>query len=150
MRRRRRYEVVVEGLSGQAASHRSVVSEHRSESEARENASLERSRLEVIYGENASSWRVLVVRDDEVIHQEDPAGAPDQKSIATPPIRAVTPPGADTAETSEPEGDAEPEREADADPGDERAPGGRVPDWVLAKFEESIARRASREDDAPE
>ena len=152
MRRRRRYEVVVEGLSGQAASHRSVVSEHRSETEARENASLERSRLEVIYGENASSWRVLVVRDDEVIHQEDPAGAPDQKSIATPPIRAMTPPGAETKDTPAADADAAsaPEREPETGTDDERAPGGRVPDWVLAKFEESIARRAGREDDAPE
>ena len=151
MRRRRRYEVVVEGLSGQAASHRSVVSEHRSEAEARENASLERSRLEVIYGENASSWRVLVVRDDEVIHQEDPAGAPDQKSIATPRIRART----SAAPVSDPDPEAVVEAEEDAepgsdDPGEERAPGGRVPDWVLAKFEESIARRAAREDDTSE
>jgi hypothetical protein len=155
VRRRRRYEVVVEGLSGQAASHRSVVSEHRSEAEARENASLERSRLEVIYGENASSWRVLVVRDDEVIHQEDPAGAPDQKSIATPRIRARTSaapvpdadPSADPEAVVEAEEDAEP---GSGDPGEERAPGGRVPDWVLAKFEESIARRAAREDDTSE
>jgi len=148
VRRRRRYEVVVEGLKGQAASHRSVVSEHRSEAEARENASLERSRLEVIYGENASSWRVLVVRDDEVIHQEDPAGAPDQKSIATPPIRART--SAVPVPDADPEAVVEPEAPSEGGSGDaeeERAPGGRVPDWVLAKFEESIARRAAREDD---
>ena len=146
MRRRRRYEVVVEGLSGQAASHRSVVSEHRSESEARENASLERSRLEVIYGENASSWRVLVVRDDEVIHQEDPTGAPDAKSIATPPIRARVP--AVPVEAADEGPAVEPEAERTSGGDEERAPGGRVPDWVLAKFEESIARRAAREDDA--
>lgn len=134
------------GLSGQATSHRSVVSEHRSESEARENASLERSRLEVIYGENAASWRVLVVRDDEVIHQEDPAGAPDAAAIAS----AMPQPAAPEDEHPEPEGDAEEPSGEEPEPAaaDEPPPSGPVPDWVLAKFEESIARRGDREGEA--
>ena len=41
MRFRRRYEVVVEGVSGQAVAQRTVISEHRSEADARESAELE-------------------------------------------------------------------------------------------------------------
>lgn len=143
----------MEGLSGQAASHRSVLSEHRSEADARESASLERSRLEVIYGENAADWRVLVLRDDEVVHQEIPASAADLASITgdipMPVIEAET----ETEEAPAPEAQDAPapgEREsAPARDDEEPVPEGPVPDWVLAKFEESIARRGQRED-APE
>jgi hypothetical protein len=133
---------VVEGLSGQAASHRSVLSEHRSEADAREAAILERSRLEVIYGENATDWRVLVVRDDELVHQENPAGARDLASITgdIPIPEGIQEPAADDEAAPEAEPDAEPARAV------EPPPEGPVPDWVLAKFEESIARRGDRED----
>lgn len=146
---------MVEGLSGQAASHRSVLSEHRSEADARESASLERSRLEVIYGENAADWRVLVLRDDEIVHQENPASAADLASITGDiPIPAL-------ADEGEGEGEEAPAPEVQDAPApddgesaparddDEPVPEGPVPDWVLAKFEESIARRGQRED-APE
>ncbi len=146
---------MVEGLSGQAASHRSVLSEHRSEADARESASLERSRLEVIYGENAADWRVLVLRDDEIVHQENPASAADLASITGDiPIPALE-------DETEGEGEEAPAPEAQDAPvaddqesapagdDDEPVPEGPVPDWVLAKFEESIARRGQRED-APE
>lgn len=148
MRRRRRYEVVVEGLSGQAASHRSVLSEHRSEADALESASLERSRLEVIYGENAGNWRVLVLRDDELVHTETPASAADLASITGDiPVQRAPEEVSDEPDDAEPEPEAEAEEEAA--PPAEPSPEGPVPDWVLAKFEESIARRGERED-APE
>jgi hypothetical protein len=152
VRRRRRYEVVVEGLSGQAASHRSVLSEHRSETEALESASLERSRLEVIYGENAGNWRVLVLRDDELVHTETPASAADLASITGDiPVQRAPEEVSDEADATAPgaEAEAEVEPEEEAAPPAEPSPEGPVPDWVLAKFEESIARRGERED-APE
>jgi hypothetical protein len=134
VRRRRRYEVVVEGLSGQAASQRSVIGEHRSEAEAREAAAHERKRLEVIYGEGASAWRIVVVRDDEVVAEERPAASPDR-------------------ETPEPEPDPE---EVAPPPPTEREEwpdmdmSGPVPDWVINKVEESIARRRDRERGTPD
>lgn len=143
MRRRRRYEVVVEGVSGHAASQRSVISEHRSEADARENAAHERARLEVIYGEGAVAWRILVVRDDEVIAEERPNGVPEERS--SPRILP------DEAEPAAEEG---PGDEAPAAP---RTPpqewpdmdiSGPVPEWVISRVEESIARRRGRERDA--
>jgi hypothetical protein len=149
---------VVEGLSGQAASHRSVLSEHRSEADARESASLERSRLEVIYGENASDWRVLVLREDQVVHEEIPASSADLASITadipTPVAEGAPEPG-DATDADPPPTPAPIAEDADApgaepDPAaQEPLPEGPVPDWVLTKFEQSIARRGERED-APE
>lgn len=139
---------MVEGLSGQAASHRSVLSEHRSEADALESASLERSRLEVIYGENASDWRVLVLRDDELVHQEIPLGAGDLAAITGDiPLPAVEE-SAEAEDASAPDADAAPAPEEEPAPARaaEPVPEGPVPDWVLAKFEESIARRGERED----
>lgn len=133
---------MVEGLSGQAASHRSVLSEHRSEADARESASLERSRLEVIYGENAADWRVLVLRDDEIVHQENPASKADLASITGDIPIPVVEDEAEEPPAPEAQDDAPaPERDDQEPP-----PEGPVPDWVLAKFEESIARRGTRED----
>ena len=104
---------MVEGLSGQAASHRSVLSEHRSEADALESASLERSRLEVIYGENAADWRVLVLRDDELVHQEIPASAADLgRDHGRHPVPAVA--ATAEAQAEEPEADAAPEPQEDA------------------------------------
>lgn len=171
MRRRRRYEVVVEGLSGQAASQRSVISDHRSEADARETASLERARLEVIYGDAARSWQILVIRDDEVIAVETPHGgdeprrraaerAPRSRPLpeAEEPLPEVEesvvvirpqpePPGPEAGARDEPEDDEGPST-ADAPPvpppaADADRPG-RVPDWLIARVEESIARQRDR------
>ncbi len=133
MRRRRRYEVVVEGLSGHAASQRSVIAEHRSESEARETAAHERARLEVIYGDAASAWRIVVIRDGEIVAEERPAAAPD-RSAPAPTEATDEPPGA-TGRQEWPDMDLS----------------GPVPDWVITRVEESIARRRDRERaDAPD
>jgi hypothetical protein len=145
---------VVEGLSGRAASHRSVLSEHRSEADARESASLERSRLEVIYGENASDWRVLVLREDEVVHEEIPASSADLASITgdipMPAAEAGGAGGADPPPAPAPVAEDPAAADAEAAPAaQEPLPEGPVPDWVLTKFEQSIARRGERED-APE
>ena len=155
MRRRRRYEVVVEGLSGQAASQRSVISDHRSEADARENASLERARLEVIYGDGARSWRILVMRDDEIVAVETPHGGDEpRRRAAERAPRSQPVPVADEPTGRAPEAD-------DADPGDDDADDagapsasdepagdpdrpGRVPDWLIARVEESIARQRDR------
>jgi hypothetical protein len=111
MRRRRRYEVVVEGLSGQAAAQRSVVSDHRTEADAREVARVQRARLQVIYGEGADAWRVVVMRDDELVVEENPAPPP-------PPPRAAPP----RVESEPPFS-------------------GPVPDWLIERVEGSIARQ---------
>jgi len=129
VRRRRRYEVVVEGLSGQAASQRSVIGEHRSEAEAREAAAHERKRLEVIYGEGASAWRIVVVRDDEIVAEERPAASPDRRVPDPAPDPGEVPPPTVTAREEWPDMDMS----------------GPVPDWVINKVEESIARRRDKE-----
>ena len=72
MKFRRRYQVVVEGVSGQATAQRTVISEHRSEAEAVEAARIERSRLEVIHGGGAASWRILVMLDRQIVAEEVP------------------------------------------------------------------------------
>ena len=177
MRRRRRYEVVVEGLSGQAASQRSVISEHRSEADAREDASLERARLEVIYGDAARSWRILVVRDDEVIGVETPHGGEEPRRRAAeraprsqplPQAEEPLPEVEESVVVIRPEAPRDPAPEpheegvaaADASqepPAPEPDRPGRVPDWLIARVEESIARQRERtygspsrdEDDAP-
>ena len=183
MRRRRRYEVVVEGLSGQAASQRSVISEHRSEADAREDASLERARLEVIYGDAARSWRILVVRDDEVIGVETPHGGEEPRRRAAeraprsqplpqaeeplPEVEEPLPEVEESVVVIRPEALHDPAPEphedgsaADAShepPAPEPDRPGRVPDWVITRVEESIARQRDRsygsssrdEDDAP-
>jgi hypothetical protein len=134
VRRRRRYEVVVEGLSGQAASQRSVIGEHRSEAEAREAAAHERKRLEVIYGEGASAWRIVVVRDDEVVAEERPAASPDHQTPEPEPDPEDVAPPPPTEREEWPDMDMS----------------GPVPDWVINKVEESIARRRDRERGTPD
>lgn len=136
----------MEGLSGQAASHRSVISDHRSEAEARENASLERARLEVIYGDAARSWRILVMRDDEVVAEEIPHGGDEPRRRAAeraprsrPRPAIPTKPDADADEPDGPPRADEPfnaRREGDG--------AGPVPDWLIARVEDSIARQRDR------
>jgi hypothetical protein len=147
---RRRYQVVVEGISGQAVAQRTVISEHRTEAEAWESAELERSRLEVIHGGAARSWRILVTRDDEVLAEVRPEA--DGEDLLTPaapfptpeaaPDEAAEPPDA-AAEQERPEEPEEPMAEG------EPPPEGRVPDWVIRRFEDSIERRGEREEGAP-
>lgn len=140
----------MEGLSGQAASHRSVISDHRSEAEARENASLERARLEVIYGDGARSWRILVVRDDEIVAEEIPHGGGGGETRRRAAERAPRPrhrPHAESEQDAEPApaqppGDAGDERPADRPSDDDAA--GPVPDWLIARVEQSIARQRDR------
>jgi hypothetical protein len=154
VRRRRRYEVVVEGLSGQAAAQRSVVAEHRSEDAAREDARIERNRLEVIYGEAASDWRVVVIRDDEVVWEERPKGTQGPRlaptSLDPPPL----PPVADDPPpepTGPPATGADPGRQPQPEPPPPPAPdpepetSGPVPDWLIERVEQSIARSQQRD-----
>lgn len=85
MRWRRRFQVVVEGEAGAAISQRSVISEHRSERDAREAAAQERRRLEVIRAEEAADWVISVVRGDEVVHVERPFDGR-RDAVPTPPL----------------------------------------------------------------
>jgi hypothetical protein len=136
--------VVVEGVSGQAAAQRSVISEHRSETEAREAAAVERARLEVIHGGTAGSWRILVLRDDETVAEEVPnAEGEDLLAVLTPPPPAPAP--AEPPEPSEAEPPEEPGEPAAAPEPPEPPPEGPVPDWLIRQIEESIARRGDRE-----
>ncbi len=154
LRRRRRYEVVVEGLYGQAAAQRSTVSDHRSEGDALEAARQECDRLRVIYGDGASSWRIRVVRDGETVDEliPEPTSAR-RRSVeplpAAPAEPAAEPEPAAREETGEfpapgapgaaPE---EPAPPAAAEEPDEES--GPVPDWLIARFEESIERQRER------
>ena len=136
---------MVEGLSGQAAAQRSVVSEHRSEDAAREDARVERNRLEVIYGEAASDWRVVVIRDDEVVWEERPKGTVGPRLAPTP----LDPPPAPAAPRGEGDAPAPPRGAAAAPAEREEEPepetSGPVPDWLIERVEQSIARSQERE-----
>lgn len=161
MRFRRRYEVVVEGVSGQAAAQRSVVSEHRSASEARERARAERARLEVIHGASAQAWRVLVEVDGRVVHEERPhaegedllaaaALAAAEAETEPQPEPAPEPAGEQPAAVRPQAAEPAPGGPANGTPAaPEPPPSGPVPDWVIRRFEESIARRGEREDRGP-
>jgi hypothetical protein len=144
---RRRYQVVVEGVSGQAVAQRSVISEHRSEAEAREAAEHERARLEVIHGSGARSWRILVVLDQEVLAEVRPEAEGEDLLRA----RRVTPPRPEPAEEPVDEGGAEAEAAEEAEPAEEPEPPpeGPVPGWVIERFEDSITRRGEREERGP-
>lgn len=141
LRRRRRYEVVVEGLYGQAAAQRSTVSDHRSEADALEAARLECDRLRVIYGDGASSWRIRVVRDGETVQELIPEPTSARGRSVEPLAPAPTEPAA--GQTGElPAPDAEPaQADPPADPAEDDGP---VPDWLIARFEESIERQRER------
>jgi hypothetical protein len=146
---RRRYQVVVEGVSGQAVAQRSVISDHRSEAEAREAAEHERARLEVIHGGGARSWRILVVLDQEVLAEVRPDAEGEDllraRPVAPPPPEpAEAPAEADRAEAEAEEEEAEPAEEPAEPP-----PEGPVPDWVIQRFEDSITRRGEREERGP-
>jgi len=155
VRFRRRFQVVVEGVAGQAAAQRSVISEHRTEAEAREAAAVERARLEVIHGGSARSWRILVLRDDETVAEEVPsAEGEDLLAVLAPPAPAPAP--AEDAEAPAPAEPAEAPEPAADEAGEDREPApapeppepppeGPVPDWVIRRIEESIARRGDRE-----
>lgn len=88
MKWRRRFEVVALGTSGSAISQRSVISEHRTERDAREAAGLERRRLEVIRAEEAASWSIQVVRGDEILHEERPFDG-HREDVPVPPLTAL-------------------------------------------------------------
>ncbi len=141
----------MEGLSGQAAAQRSVVSEHRSEEAAREDARVERNRLEVIYGEAASDWRVVVLRDDEVVWEERPKGTVGPRLAPTPLEPPPMPAGDEDAAAPVPRrgpdapDSAEPASEEPAAEDTEPETSGPVPDWLIARVEESIARSQQRE-----
>lgn len=153
LRRRRRYEVVVEGLYGQAAAQRSTVSDHRSEGDALEAARQECDRLRVIYGDGASSWRIRVVRDGETVEEL----IPEPTSARRRSVELLPPPPPEPAaqeETGEfPAPGAPPGEPADAPPEEPAPPAqaggadedqGPVPDWLIARFEESIERQRER------
>ena len=132
MKWRRRFEVVALGTSGSAISQRTVISEHRSEREAREAAGLERRRLEVIRAEEAASWSIQVVRGDEILHEERPFDG-HREDVPVPPLAAMhirqtdeapsEAPSADVTDDGDPtptgsfpavDADAEPATEAEA------------------------------------
>lgn len=120
----------MEGLTGPAVSQRSVIGEHRSEADAREAASHERARLEVIHGESAGAWRIVVLREGEVIAEERPASTPGE---APAPVAAP--------EADEPAAPPPTEREEWPD----LDISGPVPEWVITRVEQSIERRRERE-----
>jgi hypothetical protein len=132
---------VVEGLSGQAAAQRSVVSDHRSEDAAREDARNERNRLEVIYGEAASDWRVVVIRDDEVVWEERPKGTAGPRLAPTPLEPPPAPAQEEGGAPAPPRGPAATEPEKDPEP----ETSGPVPDWLIERVERSVARSQQRD-----
>jgi len=148
VRFRRRFQVVVEGVSGQAAAQRSVISEHRSEAEAREAAAVERARLEVIHGGSARAWRILVLLDGETVAQELPSA--EGEDLLAAAERATASPAepsepSETAAPAAPDEPAEPDEDEEPPPSPEPPPEGPVPDWLIRRIEESIARRGERE-----
>ena len=114
----------MEGVSGHAASQRSVIGEHRSEADARASAAHERARLEVIHGDGADAWRIVVMRDGELVAEERPRG------------RHQDPPApVEPAEPAPTEAQEWPDMDMS----------GPVPEWVISRVEDAIARRRDRD-----
>lgn len=154
---RRRYQVVMVGDSARTAAQRSVLSEHRTEEEARTAAAAERRRLEVVRPDDARAWRLQVLRDGEVVHEERPHPEEVPPALGRPPGRGAESPeaAADAAADAAP-GDAGPSS-APADPGadapaaeGEPPPEGPVPDWVIRRFEEAVERERRRGREGPD
>jgi hypothetical protein len=107
----------MQGESGSAIAQRSVISEHRNEREAREAASQERRRLEVIRAEEAASWLITVMRGDEVVHQERPFDGR-REAVPVPPVSTL---GITQREADEPVAEEEPVGDEPAGADDEPA-----------------------------
>ena len=117
-----------------------MISDHRSEADARETARLERARLEVIYGDGARAWRILVVRDDEIVVEENPHGGEEPRRRAAERAPRAQPSPQPVADAPPPPGEETP---ADGPPAGGTP--GPVPDWVIARVEKSIARQRDRD-----
>ncbi len=162
---RKRYIVVIVGETGSSAAQRSEVSRHRSERDAQVVAQEERERLGGLHGESTGQYRVIVEREGTVIStgpiadltsmpasitQSDLQLSDDLDTSVTDPgrshpiIRATT----DDADPAGPE-DADDPIAADPtptpEPEDDDIPSGPVPEEVLRRFEEAIAREQERQ-----
>jgi hypothetical protein len=164
---RKRYTVVIVGETGSSAAQRSEVSRHRSERDAQIVAQEERERLGGMHGDATGQYRVIVEREGAVIStgpiadltampasitQSDLQLSDDMDTSVTDPgrshpiIRATTddadPAGSDGTDDPIPadavDPPAAPKPEYDI-------PSGPVPEEVLRRFEEAIAREQERE-----
>jgi hypothetical protein len=165
---RKRYTVVIVGETGSSAAQRSEVSRHRSERDAQIAAQDERDRLGGMHGDATGQYRVIVEREGVVVSTgpiadltampasithlvpdaDDDLGTwatdPGRSHAIIPgPLEAVPTPDRDlpadtgAAEIEDPLGAAtEPEDDI---------PSGPVPEEVLRRFEESIAREQERQ-----
>ncbi|MGD9694457.1 MAG: hypothetical protein AB7V42_02220 [Thermoleophilia bacterium] len=124
MKRRGRFEVVVEGPGLDGSMSRTVISAHRDEDDALDAAAVERERIEVLHGGGPAQWRVLVVQGDEVVDEADLDPVDDAPAPPEPPP-------------------ARPDRE----PLDEPLPQRAEATWVIHAPEEFIGRER---DDEPE
>lgn len=161
---RKRYTVVIVGETGSSAAQRSEISRHRTERDAQLAAQHERTRLGSMHGDQTGQYRVVVEREGEVISTGpiadlsalppeitlEAAGAVDDDSPTDPgrshhvlPAAddAAAPAAADPPEAPEP-GDTG--AAAAAPPEDDDLPSGPVPEDVLRRFEEAIAREQQR------
>jgi hypothetical protein len=165
---RKRYTVVIVGEAGSSAAQRSEVSRHRSERDAQIAAQYERERLGGMHGDRTGQYRVTVEREGVVIstgpiadltglpmsitHDAPAHGVDPQLDSATTdpgrmhPIIAAFPGRADVP------GHAPADDSTTSDirpPGtrvsDDDLPSGPVPEEVLRRFEDAIAREQRRQ-----
>lgn len=162
------------GDSALTAAQRSVLSEHRTEEEARNAAEAERRRLEVVRPDDARAWRLQVLRDGQLLHEERPHPEDVPPVLGRPPGRGAEPAaqaaeaadappepaggptaagagGAGTAEApvgldaeAPGGGDEAGERGPESAAEEEPPPEGPVPDWVIRRFEEAVERERRR------
>ena len=90
--------------------------------------------------------------DDEVVAEVRPEAEGEdllRSAKAAPAAEPAQEPAGEEAGDGDQEGD-EPEDDAEEEGAEpEPAPEGRVPDWVIQRFEDSITRRGQREESGP-
>jgi hypothetical protein len=87
---RKRYSVVVRGVSGTVRDQTSEISRHRSEAAAREAAETERHRLFVVRPEAALNYRIAIYRDDRELILDEPALTGDTAPLPQGPERDLS------------------------------------------------------------
>ncbi len=137
---RKRYTVVIVGHAGSSAAQRSEMSRHRSERDAALAAEDERERLGGLHGDRTGQYRVVVECEGVIV--DTPSEILDAERANTIPRV----PGDQDQTTGAPAAGAprRPRSEGVRRTGQMEIPEGPVPEDVLRRFEEAIAKEDAK------
>jgi hypothetical protein len=137
---RKRYTVVIVGHAGSSAAQRSEMSRHRSERDATLAAEDERERLGGLHGDRTGQYRVVVECEGVIV--PTPSEILDAERTTTIPR---VPSGDDHAPIAPSGGTAARSRsEGVRRTGQLDIPDGPVPEDVLRRFEQAIAKEDAK------